>query len=77
MKPNLFKMARKPGHNGGVGMLTYMKALMGEYLNDKRGQGMVEYALLIALIAIVVIAALLLLGPQLANMFNNITNQLK
>ena len=39
-----------------------------------RGQGMLEYALIIALVAVVVIAALVLLGPQIANLFNNVTN---
>lgn len=41
-----------------------------------RGQGLVEYALIIALIAIVVIAALLLLGPRIASVFNNISSSL-
>ena len=41
-----------------------------------RGQGLVEYALIIALVAIVVIGALLLLGPQIANIFDQISSQL-
>ena len=41
-----------------------------------RGQGLVEYALIIALVAIVVIAALILLGPQIASIFKNINNNL-
>ncbi|HKV85835.1 MAG TPA: Flp family type IVb pilin [Ktedonobacterales bacterium] len=40
------------------------------------GQGLVEYALIIALVAIVVIAALILLGPQIASIFSNISNNL-
>ena len=35
---------------------------------------MVEYGLLIALIAVVVIAALLFLGPVVADLFNDIGN---
>ena len=42
----------------------------------EKGQGLVEYALIIVLIAIVVIAALTLLGPQIGNVFNKITNEL-
>ena len=42
--------------------------------DDEEGQGLVEYALIIALVAIVVIAALLILGPQISNTFNRITN---
>lgn len=40
------------------------------------GQGMVEYALIIAFIAIVVIVALAVLGPKIAEMFTNIGNEL-
>jgi len=41
-----------------------------------RGQGMLEYALIIALVAVVVIAALVLLGPQIASIFSNVNNNL-
>lgn len=41
-----------------------------------RGQGLVEYALIIALIAVVVIAALLILGPRIASVFNNVSSTL-
>jgi pilus assembly protein Flp/PilA len=42
----------------------------------EKGQGLVEYALILVLIAIVVIAALTLLGPQIGNIFSDITSQL-
>jgi pilus assembly protein Flp/PilA len=45
-------------------------------MRTSRGQGMLEYALIIALVAVVVIAALVLLGPQIANIFNNVNNNL-
>jgi Flp pilus assembly pilin Flp len=35
-----------------------------------RGQGLVEYALIISLIAIVVVVALMLIGPPLSEMYN-------
>ncbi len=41
-----------------------------------RGQGLVEYALIIALVAIVVIGTLILLGPQIASIFKNVSNNL-
>lgn len=41
-----------------------------------RGQGLVEYALIIALVAVVVIGTLILLGPQIASIFSNINNNL-
>jgi murein DD-endopeptidase MepM/ murein hydrolase activator NlpD len=43
----------------------------------ERGQGMVEYALLIALIAIVVVAVLSMLGQSLYNVFYGITEALQ
>ena len=50
---------------------------MKNFFKNEDGQGMVEYGLIIALIAVVVIGALTLLGPKVANIFNNIGNQLK
>ena len=45
-------------------------------LRGKRGQGLVEYALILVLVAIVVIAALTVFGQKTANTLSNITNQL-
>jgi pilus assembly protein Flp/PilA len=39
---------------------------------DDKGQGLVEYALILVLVAIVVIAILTLLGPAIGNVFSNI-----
>ena len=36
------------------------------------GQGMVEYALILALVALIVIVALIATGGQLRNLFSNI-----
>lgn len=38
----------------------------------EKGQGLVEYALILVLVSMVVIAVLMLVGPQLTNIFNNI-----
>ena len=38
----------------------------------EKGQGLVEYALILVLVAIVVIAALTLLGPLVAEIFSDI-----
>ncbi len=46
------------------------------YLPHEEGQGLVEYALILVLVALVVIAILTLLGPQIANVFSRITNEL-
>ena len=42
----------------------------------EKGQGMVEYALIIVLIAIVVIAGLTLLGPRINTVFSQISSSL-
>ena len=42
----------------------------------ERGQGLVEYALILVLVAIVVIAALLLLGPVVGNAFSTVNKSL-
>jgi len=41
---------------------------------SERGQTLVEYGLLLALIAVVVIVALLFLGPIVSQLFDNIGN---
>jgi len=38
----------------------------------QRGQGIVEYALLLVLVALVVIVVLVLLGPAIGNVFSNV-----
>jgi len=37
---------------------------------DESGQGMVEYGLILGLIAVAAVAALLLLGPKITALFN-------
>ena len=48
-----------------------------KYLPHEEGQGLVEYALILVLVAVVVIAILTLLGPQIGNVFSKITNGLE
>lgn len=47
-----------------------------ELLKGKKGQGMVEYGLIIALIAVVVIVALGPLGTEVKNMFTDLTTKI-
>jgi pilus assembly protein Flp/PilA len=46
------------------------------YEPKEKGQGLVEYALILVLIAIAVIAVLTLLGGQVGAVFNKITSSL-
>lgn len=47
-----------------------------QFLRDDQGQGLVEYALIIAVIAIAVIVAMLFFRDQLSNLFSQIGNNL-
>ena len=42
----------------------------------EKGQGLVEYALILVLVAIVVIAVLMVLGPVIGNVFSSINSSL-
>jgi len=46
--------------------------MVGRIFGRSRGQSLVEYALIIALVTLVVVATLILLGPQLRSEFQNI-----
>ena len=46
------------------------------FLTDESGQGMVEYGLIIALVAVAVIVALKLLAPAISKIFTDSSNEL-
>jgi pilus assembly protein Flp/PilA len=50
--------------------------MLDRLFHRDRGQGLVEYALIIALVAIVVIGILILLGPAIGSIFSNIKQAL-
>ncbi|WP_454996009.1 Flp family type IVb pilin [Bulleidia extructa] len=54
-----------------------MKDFMNWFTEEESGQGMVEYGLIIALVAVVVIAALTLLGKGIDKQFKSINKELK
>lgn len=57
-------------------MLDYFMNLLNVALTNEEGQGMVEYVLIIALVAIAVIAAIGLMTGAIQNTFTTITNTL-
>jgi pilus assembly protein Flp/PilA len=59
-----------------VARMLAMQAWIKRHLRREEGQGLVEYALILALIAILVIIALKFLQPQISNTLNNISNSL-
>lgn len=46
------------------------------YPSTSEGQGLIEYSLVIALVAIIIIVVLALLGPAIGNMFSNVVSSI-
>ncbi len=57
-------------------LFTYLYVRAALVARRQSGQGLVEYALILVLISIVSIAIMTLLGAQITNIFNTITNTL-
>lgn len=55
---------------------TFLSAWIASHEDEDEGATMVEYGLLVSLIAVVVIAALLVLGPAIRDLFNSVANSL-
>ena len=53
-------------------MLQYVTALIASFRRDEEGQGLAEYALILALIAIVAIVALIFLGTQVSTILSTV-----
>lgn len=53
-----------------------MRGFLNALWRDESGQGLVEYALIIALVAIAVIGALIFLGGRIGNVFNSVGEEL-
>jgi pilus assembly protein Flp/PilA len=53
-----------------------MHSLSQRFWSEESGQGLVEYALIIALVAVGLIAILLVLRNSIGNVFNNASEQL-
>lgn len=59
-----------------IGSSSIDNALRSDARANQSGQGMVEYALIIVLVAIGVIVAIAAFGTQLQTVFNTIVNNL-
>ena len=46
------------------------------FVPKEKGQGLVEYAIIMVFVAIVVIAIMRVIGPDIGNTFSNIANSL-
>ena len=63
------RRSRRGGHSGSD--------LLGNREGGELGQGMVEYALILVLVAIVVIVVLTKLGGAISDVFQNVINHLQ
>ena len=59
-------------------MVQFAEALYGLYITEDEfeGQGLVEYALIIAFIAVVVIVAMVFLQDKISGLFSKVGNSL-
>lgn len=61
--------------NSSTVILLYPFLLSGNDTPEtENGQGLVEYALILVLVAVVVVAILTILGPQIGSMFSEINS---
>ena len=59
-------------------MLQFISTLISRFRREaEEGQTLVEYGLLLALIAIIVIVALIFLGPIVSQIFQNVGKNLQ
>lgn len=49
-----------------------MKKILSNLVMKESGQGLVEYGLIILLVALVAIAGVMLLGPKLSQLYTNV-----
>jgi pilus assembly protein Flp/PilA len=56
--------------------MSFLHALISSFRNDEEGQGLAEYALILALIAIIAIVALIFLGGQVSQILSKVGNSI-
>ena len=59
-----------------MGKVVLAKKLIKKLQKDESGQGMAEYGLIIALVAVVVIVALTVMGQRILSKFNDVNDAL-
>jgi len=57
-------------------LYQYLQAWLSSHIKSEEGQGMAEYALILLLIAVAVIAAVALLGTSISNLFTQVAGNL-
>ena len=59
-----------------LSVTSFIAGVKTRFTKEEKGATMVEYGLMVSLIAVVVIAALLVLGPAIANLFTGVAGNL-
>jgi pilus assembly protein Flp/PilA len=59
-----------------ISLYTKLQLVLARVLDDEDGQGLTEYALILALIAVIAIAALTFLGGKVTSVLSTIANSL-
>ncbi len=57
-------------------MLDFKKLFKQTQQDEEEGQGLVEYALILFLVAVVVVGILIVLGPRVGSIFSAVTKGL-
>ena len=57
-------------------MLQFAVALYELYAGEREGQGLVEYAIIVALTAVIIIVALIFLRDRISTLFSRIGNSI-
>ncbi|HET6985034.1 MAG TPA: Flp family type IVb pilin [Kribbella sp.] len=57
-------------------LVTRLQTAVQQTRRDERGATMIEYGLMVALIAMIVVPALLILGPAIVGLFNDVAGNL-
>ena len=60
-----------------MNLMQMVQALQARIANTERGAAAVEYALLVSLIAVAIVATVFALGGQLNSTFTSVTNSIK
>ena len=55
---------------------TYFESYFGDFRSDERGQGMVEYGLILALVSVIAIGTLTAVGGALEPVFTSVSTAL-
>jgi pilus assembly protein Flp/PilA len=59
-----------------LSMITNLQVALARAFDEEEGQGLTEYALILALIAVIAIAALTLLGGKVSDVLSTVATSL-